>query len=76
MTTLEYLETSLEHAPKSPGPLAPNLVGWSMDEGKLTICAHCAGRILARGCHLPRDSEPLWHGPVAIICCLCKETKI
>jgi hypothetical protein len=75
MTTIEYLKTSLEHAPQSPGQLASNLVGWSVPttEGDtLIVCARCAGRILARGCHLPQNSEPIWRSSeiASVVCCL------
>lgn len=61
MTELDYIKLSLEHAPADPGPMNPDLIGWLTPEGN-TLCAVCAARMIARGCHLPRNSEPIWRG--------------
>lgn len=57
--TVSYLRTAIEHAPRDPGKLAPNLRGWFTPDGYY-VCATCAGRIMARGCQLPRGSNPVW----------------
>lgn len=54
-----YLKNALEYAPKSPGKQAANLRGWWTPLGWY-LCAACAGRIMARGCGMPRGSEPVW----------------
>lgn len=56
---MELLVRFIEHAPRDPGPLAGNIRGWWLPPGEY-VCAHCAGRIMARGCQLPRGSEPAW----------------
>lgn len=69
----ESLYRAIEHAPDDPGPLAPNLAGWSVGVG-LFCCARCAGRILARGCRLPVGADPVWRDNPAAgssVCCLC-----
>jgi hypothetical protein len=50
---------ALEHAPKEPGTLAKKLRGWWTPTGWY-VCAKCAGRIMARGCHLPNGSTAVW----------------
>ncbi len=63
MITPEYIKSALEHAPKH-GPAHPdNLRGhWLKgDDGQLYyVCAHCAGRMVARGCSLGRGAIPVW----------------
>lgn len=69
--TLAYLTTAIEHAPASPGPLADNIRGWWTADG-WCVCAICAGRIMARGCQLPRGREPVWADkpePFGVCCC-------
>ncbi len=48
MSAIDDLEKFLGGASRDPGPVAPNLLGWVDDDG-LAVCAHCAGRIIARG---------------------------
>ena len=57
--TIQYLKSAIEHAPQNPGQLAPNLIGWKTPDD-VYVCAKCAGRIMARGCRLPSESEPIW----------------
>lgn len=67
---LAYLRTSIEYAPQNPGAIAPSLVGWWTNLGHW-LCARCAGRIIARGCRLPK-SEAHWtdsSGPRGVCCC-------
>ena len=54
----ELIRRILAGAPE-PGPIAKDLAGWQLPNG-LFLCAYCAGRIMARGFHLPRESIPLW----------------
>jgi hypothetical protein len=48
VSTAHDLENFLSGAPRDPGPIAPDLLGWMREDG-LAVCAHCAGRIMARG---------------------------
>ena len=59
MDTEQYLRDAAEHAPRDPGPMAPDLRGWWTPAGWY-VCARCAGRIMARGCQLPRGAKPVW----------------
>lgn len=69
---VQRLKEFLEHSPKSPGTLAPTLHGWLTHPDQLFVCAVCAGRIMARGCQLPRGSEPVWTDQnVKGKCCCC-----
>lgn len=70
MTTVELLKTQIEHAPKNPGIIAKNLLGWWTPDGYY-IDAVCAGRIMARGCSLPQGSEPCWIGQSYGVCVCC-----
>ena len=45
---IQKLERFLEHAPRDPGPIADELLGWTRGDA-LGVCSHCAGRIMARG---------------------------
>lgn len=56
---LKTLIETLENSPQEPGRVSPDLLGWETPAGNL-LCAHCAGRILARGCRLPAGSKPIW----------------
>lgn len=71
---LDTLAGFLEHAPASPGPLAPALKGWSLPPRGI-VCPTCAGRIMARGCRLPEGSEPLWFEPLTP-CRLCLPVEV
>jgi len=57
--TVKTLRRFLEHAPKDPGNIYNDLLGWQFEQTHF-ICATCAGRILARGCALPKDITPVW----------------
>lgn len=57
--TVTYLREAIAHAPKSPGDVAPGLLGWVTPDDHY-VCAKCAGRIMARGCQIPRGSTPIW----------------
>ncbi len=60
MDTVDYFRNAIEHAPKVPtNRLAMSLLGWWTPAGHY-LCAFCAGRIISRGCNLPRESEPVW----------------
>lgn len=67
------LRRFIEHAPSNPGPLAADLRGWWTPEGNY-VCNRCAGRIMARGCQLPRGSEPVWDTPPVMtgVCACCE----
>ena len=54
----DLIET-LKDSPREPGRINPDLLGWRTPAGNL-LCAHCAGRIMARGCRLPDGSVPIW----------------
>lgn len=49
----------LQFAPRDPGRLAHGLVGWTDGVG-VELCAYCAGRIMARGCHLQGPCKSHW----------------
>lgn len=72
-TEVERLRHAIEHAPQDPGKIAVGLLGWNFDDGNF-VCAHCAGRIMARGCRVPPNSHDVWKnvnkpaGP----CCCCQ----
>jgi hypothetical protein len=68
--TVEYFRRAIEYAPREPGPMAPNLIGWTTPNG-LYLCARCAARIMARGCYLPMASEPVWKDGKQGECCCC-----
>ncbi len=68
--TTEYLKTAIEHAPRDPGRLSPELRGWRTADG-LFLCPVCAGRILARGCRLPQGTDPVWESDAAGDCVCC-----
>ena len=84
-STLEVLNGFIAHAPRDPGAMAPGLTGWRIKGERsgwpedVTICAHCAGRIMARGCTLKgatkwgTEPEPIWDTPVK--CALCWHFK-
>lgn len=66
-TELDYLKRAIEYAPK----VASDLLGWQTPRDSLFICSTCAGRILARGCALPRGSTAVWlHHLYTGKCCL------
>lgn len=67
---LDQLRTAIEHAPRDPGRLSPELAGWRTPGG-LFVCPHCAGRIMERGCRLPTGSDPVWDKDPADSCPLC-----
>jgi hypothetical protein len=69
--TVEYLRSAAEYGPKNP-QVARGLRGWRTPADNY-VCGACAGRILGRGCSIPRDSEPIWHGqgPAPADCCVC-----
>lgn len=75
---LKTLKTQLEHAPANfPAP-PPDLLGWTTPATQpywtefLFVCPSCAGRIMARGCKLPKNSEPVWNDRECDMkCCLC-----
>lgn len=67
--TVDLWTGFLEHAPASPGPLAPGLKGWSTPD-LVTVCPTCAGRIM-----LPEGSEPLWFDPLTP-CRLCLPSEV
>ena len=60
----------LQYSPQEPGRVSPDLLGWETPAGNL-LCAHCAGRILARGCRLPAGSKPIWQGSDFVGCTPC-----
>lgn len=70
---IDQIRRFLEHAPTDPGQCAGDLIGWITKEHDLFLCAHCAGRIFARGLR-PPDSAPLWADhpdPGHLTCCGC-----
>ena len=70
---LDYLRRAIAHAPIDPGKMAPDLSGWfAGPDRQWYVCARCAGRIMARGCHLPRPAEPVWADQPRGVCCLCE----
>jgi hypothetical protein len=70
--TIRQLKEAIEYAPKSGFPVSPDLNGWRTPDGHY-VCAHCAGRIYARGCALPVGSKPVWttSNPVTDTCVTC-----
>lgn len=65
---VELLKRFIEHAPQNPGVLSDELAGWWTPAGNY-VCARCAGRIMARGCQLPRGTEPAWNDQPTGVCC-------
>lgn len=59
--TVEQLRRAIEHAPAEPGPRAPGLLGWWTPD-RVFVCAHCTGRMIRRGCSIPRGSTAVWDG--------------
>jgi hypothetical protein len=57
---IEILHRFIEHAPaEPPTPPVADLSGWTGPDA--TVCSHCAGRILARGCDLKSYCPtPVW----------------
>lgn len=70
--TVASLRRALEFAPRDPGPMALDLLGWWTPDGCF-VCARCAGRIMARGCSIPRESKPCWRDQTPGTCCTCDE---
>lgn len=73
---VDTLKRFLEHAPRDPGTMAPDLVGWwiTCDDGLRYLCARCAGRIMARGCSIGQ-CEAVWDvspGKITGICEGCE----
>ena len=74
METETYLRNALEHAPKAKPVAVPSLRGWLVGEEQVFICNSCAGRIIDRGCHLPRPEEPVWDVlPEGCDCQFCRK---
>jgi hypothetical protein len=48
IATIAELESIIAGAPREPGPMADGLLGWTRGDA-LSVCGHCAGRIIARG---------------------------
>lgn len=77
---VEYLKSAIEYAPKKTGPIAPLLRGWwlTVNEGEgevcYYVCAECAARIMARGCQLPGNPQPVWRDRAEPfgVCCVCQ----
>jgi hypothetical protein len=70
---VDYLRLAIEYAPADPRQMAANIVGWWTTIGNW-VCAHCAGRIIARGCRFP-PALPHWKddvGPRGVCCCCDK----
>jgi hypothetical protein len=67
---MKTLIETLENSPREPGRVNPDLLGWQTPAGNL-LCAHCAGRILARGCRLPAGTRPIWQGSDFVGCTPC-----
>ncbi len=63
--TIQQLQTALADAPADPGPDAGVVAGWEKDE--IVVCAHCAGRIFARGLDLFSDFDTIW-APADVAC--------
>lgn len=53
------LNILLEHAPQVYSGLNPDLFGWRTPLGN-ELCTECVGRIHARGCSIPKGSQPVW----------------
>ena len=66
---LDLYREWLEHAPRDPGPIAGDLMGF-VDGLGYFICARCAARIMARGCTLQRPCNPVWDA-MGDTCDLC-----
>lgn len=61
------IREQLEYAPRAQ-PRTSTVVGWTTPLGNY-LCVECAGRILARGCSLPRGSVALWEPATASSSC-------
>lgn len=67
---VEYLRDAITYAPRLARS-APGLRGHWTPNGNY-VCAECAGRIVARGCGLPRDSAAVWmDSPEPYGVCVC-----
>jgi hypothetical protein len=53
----ENVKEWLEYSP-TPGASNPQLAGFRIGEWR--YCAHCTGRLAARGILLPRSALPIW----------------
>ena len=73
--TVSDLRSFIAHAPKAEAN--PDIAGWwvAVEGGDAYVCSHCAGRIMARGCHLGaasvvfRDAKGRPEKPVGV--CVC-----
>ena len=70
---LAYLREAIAGAPRTTRLGAPDLRGWWVGMGWY-VCAACAGRIMDRGCALPRPDVAVWaNRPEPFgVCCLCE----
>ena len=57
MTNIQKLRDALENAPLI-AKTNPEIAGWYGLDWQL--CAHCAARIMARGCALPKPTTIIW----------------
>lgn len=68
---INELQRNIEYAPKEPTAVAAGLLGWYARG--VFICSRCAGRIIARGCSIPRPCEAIWtdsnRGPAQCVLC-------
>jgi len=74
---LATLQRAIENAPTAPAA-NPAIRGWWLYGGNpLYICAHCAARIMARGCSLG-SCQPVWTDQPApsAWCALCTTQRL
>lgn len=56
---LKDLDDTLQYSPQNP-KVSTDLSGWTKP-GVGSVCVHCAGRIMARGCgYMFKGWEPVW----------------
>ena len=66
----EFLLTAIEHAPLT-AKANPEIAGFIGSD--YSICNHCAARIMARGCSLPKPNRIVWSDEDSFIECDLKE---
>jgi hypothetical protein len=73
--TVASLRRAIEYAPRTIPAPAEGLLGWWTPDGAF-VCATCAGRVMARGCALPRGSEACWKEQPFGVCCTCPSDQL
>ncbi len=67
MPSVETLREWLKNCPQNVPPGPSDLSGYVADG--IEVCSACAGRLLARGCHLGAIVVPVWDQEVSCEVC-------